>query len=76
MRRIGVGSPSHRDPSGRPGAPDTCAGYLKTLAEMEAAMKAAGATQPPTDPNDAKTIAYCRANPRAALADAMTQALQ
>ncbi|MGQ3357191.1 MAG: hypothetical protein ACT6XY_22035 [Phreatobacter sp.] len=55
---------------------DTCAGYLKSLAEMEAAMKSAGAAMPPTDPNDAKIIAYCRANPRASLADAMTKALQ
>ncbi len=55
---------------------NTCAGYLKALAEMEAAMKSAGATAPPTDPNDAKIIAYCRANPNAPLAEAMTKALQ
>jgi len=55
---------------------DTCAGYLKALEEMQAAMRAARQTPPPTDPNDAKIIAYCRANPTASLADAMTKALQ
>jgi len=55
---------------------DTCAGYLKTLAEMQAALRASGTTPPPTDPTDAKIIAYCRANPNASLADAMTKALQ
>lgn len=57
-------------------SPDTCAGYLKTLQEMQAAMRSAGQTPPPTDPNDAKIIAYCRANPNASLTDAMTKALQ
>ncbi len=56
--------------------PDTCAGYLKTLADMQAALRQSGATPPPTDPNDAKIIAYCRANPNASLADAMTKAFQ
>jgi hypothetical protein len=55
---------------------DTCAGYLKALADMQAAMRTAGQTPPPTDPTDAKIIAYCRANPNASLADAMTKALQ
>jgi hypothetical protein len=55
---------------------DTCAGYLKALAEMQAAMRASGTAAPPTDPTDAKIIAYCRANPTASLADAMTKALQ
>ncbi|MCZ8315393.1 hypothetical protein [Phreatobacter sp.] len=56
--------------------PDTCAGYLKALADMQAALRQSGATPPPTDPNDAKIIAYCRANPNAPLADAMTKAFE
>ena len=55
---------------------DTCAGYLKTIEEMQAALRAARQTPPPTDPNDAKIIAYCRANPNAPLADAMQRAFQ
>lgn len=54
---------------------DTCAGYLKALEEMQAALRASRQPIPPTDPNDAKIIAYCRANPTATLADAMMKAL-
>jgi hypothetical protein len=41
-----------------------------------ASLRTAGQTPPSTDPTDAKIIAYCRANPNASLADAMTNSTE
>ena len=55
---------------------DTCAAYLKQMEEMNAAMKSAGQAMPPTDPSDAAIESYCKANPKAPLAEAMQKALK